>query len=346
MMVRQQDTNTVNKTMKMKLSIIVPVYNGEKYIREGINALLNQDLAVADYELIVVNDGSTDGTLEILEEIKRKNAHVQLFSQENKGLSVTRNVGLEMAKGEYILFVDADDLIANHSLKTILDYTIQYDLDFLGFGYRHITTRNPDVNFDPDLKIIYQGAGNGLIEQLHYWNGCCWYIYKKSKAENLRFIPNIFVEDAPFTPRLILSMDKCVVIQNEVYLYYRNNTGSITKKKSFANHKKMFEDMFFGAESFDKLFDEFPLTQASLHRLRTRQESFLYFGIIRFMRLHANISMVNDALMRLQFDGYKAYPIKTFKGYNKQDKLLLFIINHKFLLWSLNFINSKLKVIR
>lgn len=331
--------------MNVKLSIIVPVYNGEEYIGECIDSLLNQDLRVEDFEIIIVNDGSTDGTLKIIEEYKGSNSNVRLYSQKNKGLSVTRNMGLEMAKGEYIFFVDADDIVVNGSLKEILDYTVKSNLDFFGFGFRYITTRETGVDFDNNLKIIYEGSGNVLIEQLDYFNACWWYIYKKSKVNNLRFIPDIFSEDVPFTHRLILSMEKCVVIKNDVYLYYRNNPSSITIVKSYSHNKKMFEDRFFVVQNFNKLFSEHPLSNSSLFKLRVRQEAILYYGIIRFLRLHTSFSVVNDALKKLQFEDCKVYPIKTFKGDSKQDKLLLFLINNKLLFRGLNFINSKVKIL-
>lgn len=331
--------------MNIKLSIIVPAYNVEEYISECLDSLLNQDLRAEDYEIIIVNDGSTDGTLQIAEEYERNNATVRLFSQENKGLSEARNRGLEIAKGEYIFFVDSDDLVVNRSLKEILDYTIKQDLDFFGFGFRNINTRETHVEFDKRLQIIHEGSGSDLIEQLQYFISCWWYIYKKSRAHSLRFIPGIYAEDVPFTHRLILSMKKCVVIENDVYLYYKNNPNSITLFKSYAQNKKMFEDMFFVIEDYNQLFTEYSFSEVSLRKLRIRQESYLYYAIIRFLRLHTNFSIVNDALKKLQFEDYTVYPIKTFKGNNKQDKLLLFLINNKLLFRSLNFINSKVKVL-
>lgn len=330
----------------MKLSIVVPAYNVEHYLSECLDSLLDQDLWVEDYEIIVVNDGSTDGTLKIAEHYCQTHTNINVFSQQNSGLSVTRNKGFELSTGNYILFVDSDDLLVPKSLKNLCDYIKQHDLDFLGFGHKDINGRKASVSFSPNLNIIAQGSGNEIIESHKYWNGACWYIFNKSKAGDLRFIPGMYVEDAPFTPRLILAMDKCVVIDTVVYLYYRGNPGSITTKKSYANNKKLFKDMFTGAESFHELYAEYPLSEIAYNKLRIRQETFVYFGIIRFLRLHADFSMVNNALNKLQFDDYKVYPIKKFKGNNKLDTLLLFLINHKILFRMLNFVNRRLRVIK
>lgn len=331
--------------MNVKLSIIIPAYNAEVYIGECIDSLLNQDLSNDDYEIIVINDGSTDKTLKILKSYSSKYSNIKIFSQENKGLSNTRNRGLDIANGEYILFVDADDILVSKSLRKVLSYTVKHNLDFLGFGIEAISTRKGDKTFNTQLDIVVKGTGNDLIENFNYSNGVWWYIFKKRKIGDLRFVSNIFAEDALFTPRLILMMDKCVVIKNKVYLYYDENPNSITKTRTHSQNIKMFKDHFYGVKNFNSLFSEFELNGRQLKKLRERQESFMYFGIIRFLRLHTDFYIVDKAIKNLQFENYNVYPIKNFKGYNKIDKLLLHIINNRFLFRSLNYINSKIKII-
>ena len=92
---------------KVKVSIIVPIFNVDKYLEACLDSLICQTLK--DIEIICVNDGSTDNSLEILNQYQGKEKRLKIFSQENKGVSAARNLGLQIAKGDYILFVDADD---------------------------------------------------------------------------------------------------------------------------------------------------------------------------------------------------------------------------------------------
>lgn len=104
------------------LSIIIPVYNSEEYLRECLDSCLNQDLAYDDYEIICINDGSSDGSLSILKEYEKECSNLNVVSLErNRGVSVARNVGIEQAVGEYIWFVDSDDYIAYNVLKDLKD---------------------------------------------------------------------------------------------------------------------------------------------------------------------------------------------------------------------------------
>src|SRR5574344_575286 len=97
-----------------KVSVIIPVYNTEKYVRQAVESIRRQTLK--DIELIIVNDGSTDGSMTILEELAAQDERIKLFSQENQGLSVTRNIGLSHSTGEYVYFMDSDDLLVSDTL--------------------------------------------------------------------------------------------------------------------------------------------------------------------------------------------------------------------------------------
>ena len=103
----------------MKLSIVIPVYNVEKYVNRCLLSVLNQKVSSNEYEIVIVNDGSTDSSLSIVEEMIESYNNVILVSQENAGLSAARNRGLLLAKGDYIWFVDSDDWIDDDSLISI-----------------------------------------------------------------------------------------------------------------------------------------------------------------------------------------------------------------------------------
>jgi poly(ribitol-phosphate) beta-N-acetylglucosaminyltransferase len=128
----------------MKLSIILPIYNTEKYLHRCLDSVFNQDLNASDYELIAVNDGSTDGCLAILKQYESKHANLVLIDQANAGDSEARNRGLKVANGKYITFLDSDDAIYENTLKTIIDRAEKEDLDIL---YLKMMRYDDDGNF-------------------------------------------------------------------------------------------------------------------------------------------------------------------------------------------------------
>ena len=104
----------------MILSIIVPVYNVEKYLERCIESLIHQDIEPSDYEIIMVNDGSTDHSGIIAEQLTSKYENIILFNQRNQGLSGARNSGLKLCRGKYVMFVDSDDFLEKNSLMYLI----------------------------------------------------------------------------------------------------------------------------------------------------------------------------------------------------------------------------------
>ena len=121
----------------MDLSIIIPVYNVEKYIEKCLLSCIKQDISYEDYEIVVVNDGSPDNSITIVERIAKDYSNIRIINQENQGLSGARNTGMKHAKGNYIWFVDSDDYIEENCLGRIVSY-LNGDLDILQLQYRHV----------------------------------------------------------------------------------------------------------------------------------------------------------------------------------------------------------------
>ena len=117
----------------MKLSIIIPVYNTEKYLHRCVDSVLQQNMS--DYELILVDDGSTDGSGKICDEYKEKDSRVKVIHTQNQGVSKARNTGLELSSGEYIGFVDADDYIDADMYEKLIEASIDSNADVCCCGY-------------------------------------------------------------------------------------------------------------------------------------------------------------------------------------------------------------------
>lgn len=219
----------------MKLSIIIPVYNVEKYLVKCLDSCVYQKVDKNEYEIVVVNDGSTDGSGLILQTYDWKGCNHTLIEQKNQGLSVARNTGASAAKGDYIWFVDSDDWISDDSLSIIFPLLGEVDVVcqrsyIKSFESKDITfINNKDFESGPEfLKHKYD-----VMAVL--------YIYRRKFFLDLGFVfePNIYHEDTHFTPRAIYLSNKICCINSPLY-YYRQREGSIMSQH---NPKKVYDQI-------------------------------------------------------------------------------------------------------
>lgn len=224
----------------MKLSIIIPVYKVEKYIRHCIESCVNQDVSKQDYEIIAVNDGSPDNCLSILTELCRTVDNMRVISQENSGLSVARNIGLSVAKGEYVWFIDSDDYIDNNVLGDILRLLVD-DLDILQIQYRLVYENGSESIDGPSLSINGKMTGRQVITSDLWHVPAQFAIYRRKflTDNKLDFYPGIYHEDVDFKPRALVSACNVQSFDRIIYNYLQRE-GSITSKKGY----KHIEDLF------------------------------------------------------------------------------------------------------
>ena len=202
----------------VKISVIVPVYNCENYIEESIRSILNQSFK--DIEVICIDDGSTDDSLNILKELSMQDARLKVYTQENQGVSVARNNALEKVSGDYIYFFDADDYAVEDCLEKAYSNAVNNDSDMVIFYYdnydddlflKHCTIdldkKFPDVdynNFTFDYKDYKQYAFKGASAP--------WFkLYKKdflNKHDNIKFPVNLNHNDVPFHIMTVLKASK------------------------------------------------------------------------------------------------------------------------------------------
>lgn len=215
----------------MKLSIIIPVYNVEQYIEKCLKSCLEQDIPQSEYEIIVVNDGSPDGSLAIAERIAATATNVTVISQKNGGLSAARNTGLQAAKGEFVWFVDSDDWIEKNCLKDLISSFENNDVIKIGHSL---------VYTDKTVTYIPKAVSNGkeLIKR-DFLRPAPFYIMRQSllKSNSLSFTVGIYHEDTEFTPRMLYLCRKLAVYPKSLY-YYLQRENSIT---TTVNPKRAFD---------------------------------------------------------------------------------------------------------
>ena len=187
---------------KIELSIIVPVYNVEEYITECIDSILAQ--TYKDWELILVDDGSTDNSGKICEEYALKDSRIKVIHKENGGLSSARNSGLDIAKGEYITFIDGDDFISPDTIEENINILeSQKGIDIIQYPVYYRYGKNDAYKKSIESKIISgkeQLWYSYMINEYHC--SVCDKIFKKYIFENIRFPIGITSEDIYILPQL------------------------------------------------------------------------------------------------------------------------------------------------
>ena len=231
----------------MKLSIILTVYNKETYLNRAFAAVLEQnDTKKDDYEVLVVNDGSTDGSLAICEKYASKDERVRIISQMNQGLSMARNNGADEAHGEYVWFVDADDIISQKAVKLICE-AAETHADVLPIYAQ--TEGDTHVRNKIDSKAA---TGNDVLLDSK-WEHCgVFYVLRRAfLIENeLHFMSGVYHEDAEFTPRM-LYMAKSIKVIPEILYTVIHEPNSIT---SISRPKRAF-DCLIVAESLARFIE-------------------------------------------------------------------------------------------
>ena len=228
------------KPQNLKFSIIVPVYNVETYVGTCLKSLINQTFP--DFEIICINDGSTDRSLEVLQYHAAKDARIKIINQENKGLGAARNIGTEQAKGEYLIFVDSDDWIRTDTLEILNRQLNENPTDVCLFGYSNFIDDlqcNVSVSFLDSLKrkelkypydyMFLNVTAWGKTYSRQFW-----------QQHNLHFAEKVFFEDNITNVQVFSYAQTCNTCQHNFY-YYRVRNNSITQAR-FSDKK--IEDLF------------------------------------------------------------------------------------------------------
>ena len=229
--------------MAIKLSIIVPVYNVEEYIRPCVESIFKQGLDESTYEVILVNDGTKDNSFGVIEDIVNSHSNILIVEQKNQGLSAARNTGMTKASGDYILFLDSDDLLIENTLGKLTAALSSSSPDILYAGFVKMTNEEIDTRkmVAQEECICRETTGRkGFLEDYNARECYAWRaFYKRTFLEekHLRFIPGIYFEDVPFTTECHLVAGKCIRTDYTFYIY-RQRPGSIV---SVINKKKVMD---------------------------------------------------------------------------------------------------------
>lgn len=239
----------------MKFSVIVPIYNVEKYLEYCVESILNQSFK--DFEIILVNDGSTDNSLSLCEKFQAKDDRVKVINQENKWLSGARNAGIDRAEGEYLLFVDGDDGLMPNALNKINDCINGDSIVAYKYGYidedNNLIEDKSVVDFYKNIKTI-DDVKKDFLSSDKLGSACIKCMSKKyfnGEIATIRFNEKTrFAEDQIFTCDLLNVANDIIVLDQEIYAY-RQRAGSIMKSYNESKIKYVEQYINYIQDTFE-----------------------------------------------------------------------------------------------
>jgi len=241
-----------------KISIVIPIYNTDKYLPKCINSVLNQ--TYKNLEIILVDDGSTDKSVEICDKYSLQDNRIHVIHQKNSGIAHARNTGIRIATGEYLSFIDSDDYIEADMYKTLLDKLYAYDADIVECD--HFRANSEKINTNYNSGEILQFNNQQALEALFLGKlkDCVWSkLYKRDVVDGIEFPVGNICEDDPWTYKVFARSQKIVFIDLAKYYYLQredsNSHSSIffwEKLDRFYNSKERLE---FIARDFPSLFN-------------------------------------------------------------------------------------------
>jgi glycosyltransferase involved in cell wall biosynthesis len=258
----------------IKVSVILPIYNVASYLDETFQSVINQSLK--EIEIIAVNDGSTDNSEEIIEKYKQKDSRILSFSQENQGLSVTRNVALKHASGEYIYMMDSDDILSNpDALQLCYEYAQNNKADFIFFDGERFSEKddckNSNIQRTHLVEENIQYNGNYLLnlmldKRIH--NSVVWLLFinhNYMRKLGLSFYPGIIHEDELFTTILTLNSDSIYCIKQSLIKHRIRSTSIMGQKFTKRNldcYLTVIDELFkFQNSDIIKKFSKYTLSK-------------------------------------------------------------------------------------
>lgn len=330
----------------MDLSIIVPVYNVEKYVHACIESIYRQGLDEKCFEVIIVNDGTTDNSMRAIKDLFALHSNIIVINQENQGLSVARNNAMKIAQGKYLLMPDSDDLIIENSVKPLLDKALETGVDMVVADYltmndQEIEESRFNIPAQNNLTVV-ETSGLKLLSPLlcrFYWRS----LYRREFLieSGISFIPGIYSQDVPFTNECLLKAKRCLRTSWILNIYRRghdsvsssfnvrkgkNRCIAIAKSWSLLNIHNLSEETLY--QQKDIVFSEFQflISATTYGHLSKKSEMF---EIIDYLKVVASdLCFTNGPRQKLYTFMYRNMPHTLIYSY-----FLLRIIRKRFMKW-------------
>ncbi|MBQ9267430.1 MAG: glycosyltransferase family 2 protein [Clostridia bacterium] len=214
-----------------KVSILIPCYNTEKYLSKCLDTVIAQ--TYQNLEIILLDDGSTDGSFSIMQEYQKKDNRIIVISRENKGVAISRNELIEKSTGEYLTFVDSDDYISSDYVSSMMEAIEETSSDMAFCSVKKVYDYMPVPRANVDTKRVNDKLGT-LLEMLSvrgFYDYPVAKIFSRKCIQDVKFPENRIYEDTATLFRIYYNIDQSVVLDKECYFYFIGREGSITTKK-------------------------------------------------------------------------------------------------------------------
>jgi glycosyltransferase involved in cell wall biosynthesis len=325
----------------MLLSVIIPCFNVEKYIEKCILSVVNNNLQVEDYEIIVIDDESPDSSVEIVKKMQKRYSQIKLLRQKNKGLGGARNTGIDNASGQFIMFLDADDYLNKSVLKDVLDFAVKFNLDILEYGAIGISEKGTEVyrHSESIEKIL---SGFEYLVKLDSMNSACNKLYSVSflNKYNLRFIEHIYMEDVEFNTRAFYFAKKVKAIKIIVSCFLQTS-NSITRNKDRVSHLKRIRDIEKVIDLINNFMNKVSCSTAGFNMIIKERIALLTLSLL-YSLMNSSMSLEQRKIIMNNLKKKKLYPVKT--PVRKKDKNLFRVfVNNEFVYHQLCNINQLIK---
>ena len=270
----------------MVLSIIVPVYNVEIYLVRCIQSLLKQDLESSEYEIVIVNDGSTDNSLTIAQQFCKEQSNIKIITRKNGGLAAARNTGIENASGKYLMFVDSDDYLMPNVLKEMIDFSEEHALDVCE---ARMKVMKEDGSFFEGLIQPFKSTDivTGEFALLHGVNiaSVCGMLYSSSfiNKYKLRFTEGMTHEDVDFNTRVYPIAQRICFTDIVSYVYFWNGE-SLNRSTNINKVKKSLIDDFRIAANTRKYTEVFNYSDCVKTLYQKRSNSIIVSTLLLLLK--------------------------------------------------------------
>lgn len=319
----------------MDISIIIPVYNAEKFIEKCLDSILKQEDNQLIFEIIAVNDGSTDDSLKVLNHYPKLFSNITIIDSVNKGAGSARNIGIAKASGNYIWFIDADDFISEKSFKNLESNIKECISDLIIFDYNVVGTdslREVKSSFPDNIITLSNYFENA--QALFLWK----HLYKSELIlnKNLKFIEGIKnIEDFEFNVRFFHNAHSISYVHGSFYNYFYN-ASSTSRNISKKNLEKLASDSHIVHLSLQKMLVEQGINNQIVNDLVNKSIIGFFFSLFKFGYTFKEVKMYYETYVKEDL-----LPAKIVKK-NSKFRLFMFIVNSKFLYQNLVFFKKKI----
>lgn len=270
---------------KCLLSIIVPVYNVEAYVHSCMESIYHQNLDESTFEVIIVNDGTPDHSMEKIEDIIRQHQNISVINQENLSLSVARNNGIAKAKGEYILMPDSDDLLVDDSVSLVLKIALESKADIVVADFLEMTSEEiATQKFVRQMEwhVVERSGESMFLEELNPHQCYVWRsLFRREflQENHIAFVPQIRYQDIPFTHECYLKAKKCIRVSRYMNIYRRGHESA-----TYSFNKDKAKDFCVALASLWKLRQLDGLSPKVQKKLEN--DIFVSFSLLIYMMLY------------------------------------------------------------